>query len=129
DHDFGGCLYAVDVQAGLVWRRGQCPCGCAQGFVQAGVLAARDCRRRDPRLRHLPEAGHRRDARFCRGPARPRRKEQTVTAATVAAGFDFIAVLPEIVLATAACAILIADLFISDAHRQVSYWLTQLGLL
>ena len=52
-----------------------------------------------------------------------------MTAATMAAGFDFIAVLPEIVLAASACAILIADLFISDAHRQVSYWLTQFGLL
>ena len=94
---------------------------------QAGILAARDGRRRDPCHGHLPEAVHRRDARLGRGPARPRRQEQAVTAATMATGFDFVAALPEIVLAASACVILIADLFISDARRQISYWLTQLG--
>ena len=38
---------------------------------------------------------------------------------------DFAAILPEIVLLCGACAVLLADLFISDARRHVSFWLTQ----
>ena len=37
-------------------------------------------------------------------------------------------VLPEVVLLTMACAILLVDLFLSDARRHVSYWLTQAAL-
>ncbi len=37
-------------------------------------------------------------------------------------------VLPEVVLLTMACAILLVDLFLSDARRHVSYWLTQATL-
>lgn len=38
-------------------------------------------------------------------------------------------VLPETVLLAAACAILVVDLFLSDAQRKASYWLTQAALL
>ena len=38
-------------------------------------------------------------------------------------------VMPEIVLLTAACAILILDLFLSREQRGISYWLTQAALL
>jgi NADH-quinone oxidoreductase subunit N len=51
----------------------------------------------------------------------------TASAATVA--FNFAAALPEMVLAAAACVILVVDLFVSDARRGISYWLTQLALL
>jgi NADH-quinone oxidoreductase subunit N len=37
-------------------------------------------------------------------------------------------VLPEVVLLTMACAILLVDLFLADARRHVSYWLTQATL-
>ncbi len=37
-------------------------------------------------------------------------------------------VLPEVVLLTMACVILVLDLFLSDARRHVSYWLTQAAL-
>ncbi|HEX5862766.1 MAG TPA: NADH-quinone oxidoreductase subunit NuoN [Casimicrobiaceae bacterium] len=43
--------------------------------------------------------------------------------------FNYAAALPEIVLASAACVILIVDLFVADSQRQISYWLTQLTLL
>jgi len=43
--------------------------------------------------------------------------------------FNFGAALPEIVLAAAACVILVVDLFVPDSRRQISYWLTQLALL
>ena len=43
--------------------------------------------------------------------------------------FNFGAALPEIVLASAACVILVVDLFVPDSRRQISYWLTQLTLL
>jgi NADH-quinone oxidoreductase subunit N len=43
--------------------------------------------------------------------------------------FDFIPALPEISLLTAACAVLVIDLFVPDSRREISYWLTQLGLL
>jgi NADH-quinone oxidoreductase subunit N len=43
--------------------------------------------------------------------------------------FNFAAGLPEIVLAGAACVILIVDLFVPESQRQISYWLTQLTLL
>src|SRR4051812_9130551 len=42
---------------------------------------------------------------------------------------NFLPVLPEIVLLAAACAILLIDLFLSDAKRHQSYWLTQIALL
>ncbi|MFO1412633.1 MAG: NADH-quinone oxidoreductase subunit NuoN [Burkholderiales bacterium] len=38
-------------------------------------------------------------------------------------------VLPEIVVLTGACVILLADLFLADERRHVSYWLTQFTLL
>jgi NADH-quinone oxidoreductase subunit N len=38
-------------------------------------------------------------------------------------------VMPEIVLLSAACAILVLDLFLRDDQRKVSYWLTQAALL
>jgi NADH-quinone oxidoreductase subunit N len=38
-------------------------------------------------------------------------------------------VLPEILLLTAACVILLVDAFLSDARRHVAYWLTQATLL
>ena len=37
-------------------------------------------------------------------------------------------VLPEVVMLAMACAILVLDLFLSDARRHVSYWLTQATL-
>src|SRR3954447_15557554 len=43
--------------------------------------------------------------------------------------FDFMPALPEIALLAAACAILLLDLFVTDARRHVTYWLTQLALL
>ena len=43
--------------------------------------------------------------------------------------FDFIPALPEIALLTAACAVLVIDLFVPESRREISYWLTQLGLL
>jgi NADH-quinone oxidoreductase subunit N len=42
---------------------------------------------------------------------------------------DLAAVMPEIVLLSAACVILVLDLFLRDDQRRVSYWLTQAGLL
>ncbi len=41
---------------------------------------------------------------------------------------DFAAVLPEILLLCGACTVLLADLFVSDARRNVSFWLTQATL-
>jgi NADH-quinone oxidoreductase subunit N len=41
---------------------------------------------------------------------------------------NFAPVLPEIVLLCGACAILIGDLFLADARRHVSFWLTQVVL-
>ncbi len=52
-----------------------------------------------------------------------------MTAAVTVASFNLGLALPEIVLAAAACVILVADLFVSDARRGISYWLTQLALL
>src|SRR6266705_4521322 len=43
--------------------------------------------------------------------------------------FNFGAALPEIVLGSAACLILILDLFVPESRRQISYWLTQVALL
>ena len=40
----------------------------------------------------------------------------------------FTTVLPEILLLCGACAVLIGDLFLSDARRHLSFWLTQLVL-
>ena len=42
---------------------------------------------------------------------------------------NFIVALPEIVLLAGACALMIADLFVKDERRRVSYWLAQLILL
>jgi NADH-quinone oxidoreductase subunit N len=42
---------------------------------------------------------------------------------------EFFTSLPEIVLLTAASAILVVDLFVPDSRRHVSYWLTQATLL
>ena len=42
---------------------------------------------------------------------------------------NFTAVMPEIVILTAASLILVIDLFVPDSRRQVTYWLTQLALL
>ncbi|HEX9275555.1 MAG TPA: NADH-quinone oxidoreductase subunit NuoN [Casimicrobiaceae bacterium] len=50
-----------------------------------------------------------------------------MTATSIA--FNYAAALPEIVLAGAACVILVVDLFVAQSQRQVSYWLTQLTLL
>jgi NADH-quinone oxidoreductase subunit N len=47
----------------------------------------------------------------------------------MAFAFNFGAALPEIVIAGAACVILVVDLFLADAQRRISYWLTQLALL
>ena len=44
-------------------------------------------------------------------------------------GLDLAPALPEIVILTAASIILLVDLFVPDARRHVSYWLTQLALL
>ena len=43
--------------------------------------------------------------------------------------FALAAAAPEIVLGSAACLILVVDLFVPDSRRQISYWLTQLSLL
>jgi len=43
--------------------------------------------------------------------------------------FNLYPVLPEVLLLCAASIILIADLFVSDENRHISYWLTQLTLL
>jgi len=43
--------------------------------------------------------------------------------------FDVSPVIPEIVLLSAACAVLIIDLFLPQRNRHVSYWLTQASLL
>jgi len=43
--------------------------------------------------------------------------------------FEFAPALPEMVLLGTACLVLVVDLFLSDAQRAWSYWLTQLGLL
>src|SRR5208282_3455214 len=115
--------------AGLVWRRGQRPRGRAQGPVEARVLASGHGRRGRPRPRHLPQAVYRRDACLGGRSARPRGREQAMTAAVTVASFNLGLALPEIVLAAAACVILVADLFVSDARRGISYWLTQLALL
>jgi NADH-quinone oxidoreductase subunit N len=42
---------------------------------------------------------------------------------------EFAPVMPAIVLSTAACLVLVADLFIRDERRHVSYWLTQTALI
>ena len=42
---------------------------------------------------------------------------------------DFLAVLPEIVVLTGACLILLIDVWMSDDRRHVGYWLTQFTLL
>ena len=41
---------------------------------------------------------------------------------------NFASILPEIVVLCGACVILIADLFLSEARRHVSFWLTQIVL-
>ena len=41
---------------------------------------------------------------------------------------DFAAILPEILLLCGACVVLLGDLFLADAKRHVSFWLTQLVL-
>ena len=43
--------------------------------------------------------------------------------------FEFAPALPEMVLLGTACLVLVVDLFLSDANRAWSYWLTQAGLL
>ena len=42
---------------------------------------------------------------------------------------NLMAVLPEVVILTAASIILLVDLFLPDNRRHVSYWLTQFALL
>ena len=42
---------------------------------------------------------------------------------------NLVPVIPEIVLLSAACAVLMIDLFVADRNRAVSYWLTQASLL
>ena len=42
---------------------------------------------------------------------------------------NFIVALPEIVLLTGACALMIVDLLVADERRRVSYWFAQLVLL
>src|SRR5438045_4345622 len=42
---------------------------------------------------------------------------------------DLVAVLPEVVILTAAAVILIVDLFVADERRHITSWLTQLALL
>ncbi len=44
-------------------------------------------------------------------------------------GFDFMPALPEMALLASACVVLVADLFVPDNRREISYWLTQLGLV
>ena len=41
---------------------------------------------------------------------------------------QIVTVLPEIAILIAACVVLVADLFVPPARRNVSFWLTQLGL-
>ena len=43
--------------------------------------------------------------------------------------FELMAVLPEVVILTAASIILLVDLFLPDDRRHISYWLTQFALL
>ena len=43
--------------------------------------------------------------------------------------FNLYPVLPETLLLCAVSLLLIVDLFVSDANRHISYWLTQLTLL
>jgi len=43
--------------------------------------------------------------------------------------FDYMPVLPEIVILVGACIILLVDVWLPDDRRHVSYWLTQLTLL
>ncbi len=125
-----GAAYTLWMYKRVWFRRGgQRPRGRAQGPVAARVLAAGDRRRGHPRARHLPEAVHRRDACLGRRSARARGREQAMTAAATMASFNLGPALPEIVLAAAACVILVVDLFVSDARRRISYWLTQLALL
>jgi NADH-quinone oxidoreductase subunit N len=45
------------------------------------------------------------------------------------AAFNYAAAAPEMVVAGAACLILLIDLALDDSRRQISYWLTQLSLL
>jgi NADH-quinone oxidoreductase subunit N len=40
---------------------------------------------------------------------------------------NWLVVLPEIVLLTMACVVAIADLFVDDPQRRLTYWLTQIG--
>src|SRR5256885_3019412 len=42
---------------------------------------------------------------------------------------NLFAVLPEVIILTAAALILIVDLFVADERRHITYWLTQLALL
>jgi NADH-quinone oxidoreductase subunit N len=42
---------------------------------------------------------------------------------------SYIASMPEIIVLTGACLVLLVDLFVSEGRRYVSYWLTQLVLL
>lgn len=51
------------------------------------------------------------------------------SSATLALAFNFGAALPEMVVAGAACIILVVDLFVPTSRREISYWLTQLALL
>ncbi len=46
----------------------------------------------------------------------------------LAMNLDFVSILPEIAVLVAACFILVADLFVADANRHWSYWLTQATL-
>jgi len=43
--------------------------------------------------------------------------------------FNLTPALPEMTLLVSACVVLIVDLFVPESRRQISYWLTQLGLL
>ena len=42
---------------------------------------------------------------------------------------DFQLLAPEIIILCTACSVLVVDLFLKDSQRDISYWLTQLGLL
>ena len=42
---------------------------------------------------------------------------------------DLVPAMAEIFLLSAVCIILVADLFISDQHRFVTYWATQISLV
>src|SRR5690348_5140806 len=48
---------------------------------------------------------------------------------TPAVEFNLFPVLPEVVLLSAVCALMVVDLFIADENRHISYWLAQLTLL